>query len=78
MARQHIQRLPDGSWEHLPTDQILDKCKMFPINHYIKVRRKTLYKHYASEHSALYRNCLNLATGGGDHNVAFWWHLENS
>jgi hypothetical protein len=75
MAHQHICKLPDGTWIHPPTAQVLDICSLSPISTYIAIRKETLLTSYAREHSPLYiecvRSCPSACTTSRNHH--FWW-----
>jgi hypothetical protein len=75
MAHRHIRHLPDGTWQHPHTDQILEICGLSPISAAI-AKRKTTLLHYATTYSQVYRRCL--ATRRRAHpNHLVWWDLDS-
>jgi hypothetical protein len=73
MAHQHIRKLPDGTWVHPPTAQVLDLCGLSPISTYIAARKDTLLNSYAREHSPLYLECLGSRPSACSRNHQYWW-----
>ena len=73
MAHRHICKLPDGTWEHPPTAEVLDLCGLSPISTYIAARKTTLLTSYAREHSSLYQQCLGSVPLGSYRTNQCWW-----
>jgi hypothetical protein len=47
IAHRPIQRHADGTWEHPPTNEVLNDCGLSDINTYIARRKTRLLMHYA-------------------------------
>ena len=73
LCHRHIRRRVDGTWEHPPSNEILDACGLSPIRTYIAKRQTTLL-HYASTSSPLYQRCLDsLPAPGAQRQQLLWW-----
>jgi hypothetical protein len=73
IAHCPIQRLADDTWNCPPTDEVLAACHLVPLDTYILHRRRTLFRHYAADHSAVYQKCLAMQETP---RFIAWWKLN--
>ena len=73
MAHMHIQKLPDGTWVHPPSKQVLRICRLCPITTYIQHRKTTLLMNYAKKSSPLFRRCQRLPITCASKSHPVWW-----
>jgi hypothetical protein len=76
LAHRHIRRLPDGTWEHPSTNEVLDLCGLSPISTYIAKRQTSLLHRYAIPYSAMYNRCLDSKATSSSSNHLVWWTQE--
>jgi hypothetical protein len=73
LAHRHIHPNPDGTWEHPPTDEVLERCGLSPISTYIAKRKTRLLESYATTESQLYTICIaSTPVGSGSHRQMWW------
>jgi hypothetical protein len=72
LACKPIRRLPDGTWLHPPTEQVLQACKLSPISTYI-AKRKTSLLHHAKLHSLVLPRCLEVLPVAQSAHRHVWW-----
>ena len=73
IAHRHIRRLATGTWEHPPTNEVLEKCGLSPISTYIARRKTRLLHRYAENDSILYRHCITSTPVGSGVHRQMWW-----
>ena len=73
IAHRPIQRLMNNTWIYPPTNEVLAMCHLLPLDTYILHRRRTLFRHYAADHSVAYQKCLALQ---GTPRFVAWWKLN--
>jgi len=74
IARRPIRRLPDGTWEHPPTNEVLESCGLSPIDTYIVKRKTTLLNNYARPFSNMCRQCITSTPIASGARRQMWWH----
>jgi hypothetical protein len=74
LAHRHIRRLPDGTWEYPPTNEVLDSCGLSTIATYVAKRKTTLLQNYALSSSTLYHQCITSTPIGRGAHHQMWWN----
>ena len=72
LANQPIRRLPDGTWLHPHTAQVLATCQLSPISTYIAIRKTTLVQQARSTSLVLPR-CLEVLPLAQSASRHVWW-----
>ena len=76
MARTHKPREnDDGSWTYPASKDVLGEVGLHPIDHYIRVRRKSIIDFVASR--PVYGMCMRAEVRRGtSHQRKWWWEQE--
>jgi threonine aldolase len=79
IAHRPIQCHADGTWEHPPTNEVLNDCGLSDINTYIARRKTRLLNRYANAESQMYRLCIaSTPIGSGAHHQMWWANDPNT
>jgi hypothetical protein len=73
IAHRPIRRLPDGTWEYPPTEEVLNMCGLSNISTYIAQRKTRLLNRYAKPESQIYNLCKRSTPVGSSAHRQMWW-----
>ena len=76
MTGTHIQKRTSGEWEYPDHDKLLKKCRLFPIEEYIKRRRGTLMKFLEDYRGNLLAEAKICGRHCRDVNKIIWWQQD--
>jgi hypothetical protein len=73
MAAEHVLRRDpvSGEWTYPVFEDVLEEVGLFPIDHYIGVRRQTIASFIV--HQPIFDFCLNGRRRRGSSPCQFWW-----
>jgi hypothetical protein len=72
MAKRHVPcRGPNWQWIYPKSEDVLNKCSMSMIEHYLNKQRQTIAT-YVVERS-IFRNCMELEWRQGSVPRQWWW-----
>jgi hypothetical protein len=73
IAHRPIRRLPHGTWEYPPTEEVLNICGLSDISTYIARCKTSLLNRYAKPESQIYNLCKHSTPIGSSAHRQMWW-----
>ena len=77
MARVNRPRKDrDGTWTYPSKDALYDEVGLFPIAHYIEVRRQSVAAYIVNR--PIFKQCVEGRRGRGSSSHLYWWeqHID--
>ena len=76
MTGQHIRKTSETSWTYPNSEELLQKCRIFPIEVYLKRRRGTLRKYFDKYREVLLQKAMECKKHSKGVNKILWWNQE--
>ena len=76
MTGKHIRKLATGEWEYPKHKELMDECKLFDMDTYIKRRRGTLRKYLEEHRSDLLREAGATQGHSREAHKVLWWNQD--
>ena len=73
MTGRHIKKISDQEWHYPDHGELMEKCKMAEIVHYVEARRGTLVKYMEKLNPTLWGVVHTARPPAKNPNMILWW-----
>ena len=74
MSGKHIKKVDEDKWEYPDHEELLEICKLHPIEKYIERRRGTLRRYFETYRKNLLDSVQKVTPPSKQSNKILWWN----